>query len=105
MSRAELAALEGALDKTKIWDYSPNLERIQRGQETRDREVQRFRNPEEAEQRHIPLAPLNFADIAAIQARQRGEALLGEALLLALLANGRADKAQSGFVVGWQYMA
>jgi hypothetical protein len=24
----------GALDNTKIWDYSPNLERIQRGQET-----------------------------------------------------------------------
>jgi hypothetical protein len=64
--------------------------------------VQRFRNPEETEQRHIPLAPLNFADIAAIQARQHGEILLGEALLLALLANGRADKAQSGFVIGWQ---
>ena len=60
----------GALDKTKIWDYSPeNLERIQRGKEMRDREVQRLRNPEEAEQGHIPLAPLNFADIAAIQAR------------------------------------
>ena len=67
--------------------------------------MQRLRNPEETEQGYIPLAPLNFADIAAIQARQRGEALLGEALLLALLANGRSDKAQSGFVVGWQCMA
>jgi hypothetical protein len=60
----------GTLDKTQIQDYSPeNLERIQRGKEMRDREVQRLRNPEEAEQGHIPLAPLNFADIAAIQAR------------------------------------
>jgi hypothetical protein len=67
--------------------------------------VQRFRNPEEAEQGHIPLAPFNFADIAAIQARQRGEGLLGQALLLALLANGRADKAQGGFVVGWQWLS
>jgi hypothetical protein len=67
--------------------------------------VQRFRNPEEAEQGHIPLAPLNFADIAAIQTRQRGEGLLGEALLLALLANGRADKAQGSFVVGGQWLS
>jgi len=67
--------------------------------------VQRLRNPEKTEQGYIALAPLNFADIAAIQARQRGEALLGEALLLALLANGRTDKAQSGFVVSWQCMA
>ena len=36
-----LAAPGGALDKTKLWDYSPNLERIQRGEETRDQEVQR----------------------------------------------------------------
>ena len=54
----------------------------------RDREVQRLCDPEEAEQGHIALAPLNFADIAAIQARQRGEGLLGQALLLALLSNG-----------------
>jgi hypothetical protein len=67
--------------------------------------VQRLRNPEETEQGHIPLAPLNFADIAAIQARERGEGLLGQALLLALLANGRADKAQGGFVVGWQWLS
>jgi hypothetical protein len=67
--------------------------------------VQRFRNPEEAEQGHIALAPLNFADIAAIQTRQHGEGLLRETLLLALLANGRADKAQGGFVVGRQWLS
>ena len=94
-----------ALDKTQIRDYSPNSECIQRGQEMRDREVQRFRNPEEAEQGHIPLAPLNFADIAAIEARQRGESMQRQAALLALLANGRADKAQGGFVVGWQWLS
>jgi hypothetical protein len=70
----------------------------------RDREVQRFRNPEEAEQGHIPLAPLNFADIAAIEARQRGESMQRQAALLALLANGRANKAQDSFVVGWHWM-
>jgi hypothetical protein len=96
----------GTLDKTQIQDYSPeNLERIQRGKETRDGEVQRLRNPEEAEQGHIPLAPLNFADIAAIQARQRGEGLLGQALLLALLSNSGTDESQGGFVVGWQWMS
>jgi hypothetical protein len=67
--------------------------------------VQRLRNPEETEQGHIPLAPLNFADIAAIQARQCGEVLLGQAPLLALLANGVAYEAQGGFVVGWQWMS
>ena len=67
--------------------------------------MQRLRNPEETEQGHIPLAPLNFADIATIQTRQRGEGLLGQALLLALLANGRADKAQGSFVVGWQWLS
>jgi hypothetical protein len=34
VSRAEAGRPGGALDKTKIWDYSPNLERIQRGEET-----------------------------------------------------------------------
>jgi hypothetical protein len=67
--------------------------------------VQRLGKPEETEQGHIPLAPLNFADIAAIQARQCGEGLLGQAALLALLANVRAEKAQGGFVVGWQWMS
>ena len=83
----------GVLDKKRIWDYSPeNLGCIQWAKETRDREVQRLRDPEEAEQGHIALAPLNFADIAAIQTRQHGEGRLGQAALFALLSNGGAHE-------------
>ena len=90
--RVEVGSL-GVLDKRRIWDYSPeNLGCIQWGKEKRDREVQRLRDPEEAEQGDIPLAPLNFADITAIEARQCGEGGLGQAALFALLSNGGAHE-------------
>ena len=90
--RVEVGSL-GVLDKRRIWDYSPeNLGRIQRGKEARDRKMERLRNPEEAEQADIPLAPLNFTDITAIEARQSGEGGLGQAALFALLSNGGAHE-------------